>query len=53
MFIPALFTAHPKLETTQMDIKREWIYKFCYIKTMEYYFTIKRNEITDMYNNKY
>lgn len=34
-----------KVETTKYPSMHEWINKTCYIYTMEYYFTIKKNEV--------
>jgi predicted phage-related endonuclease len=46
-----------KVETTQMSITDEWIFKMWYIYTIEYYLMIKGNEvltyITSYMNSEY
>jgi hypothetical protein len=44
IFIAALFTI-VKLEKTQMSTMEEWIQKMWFIYTMEYYSTIKNEDI--------
>ena len=43
MFTTALFTIAKTWKKTRCPLTDEWIKKFCYIYTMEYYSPIKRN----------
>ena len=45
MFIAALFTIARSWMQPKCPSTDEWIKKMCYLYTMEYYSTIKRNEI--------
>ena len=45
MFIAALFTVAKIWEQPKCPSAEEWIKKFWYIYTMEYYSAIKRNEV--------
>ena len=45
MFIVALFTIARTWKQSKCPLTDEWIKKMCHIYTMEYYSTIKRNEI--------
>ena len=45
MFIAALFTIARSWKQPKCPLTGEWIKKFWYIYTMEYYSAIKRNEI--------
>ena len=45
MFIAALFTRARTWKQPECPSAEEWIKKMWYIYTMEYYSTIKRNEI--------
>ena len=45
MFIAALFTIARTRKQPKCPLTDEWIKKMCHIYTMEYYSTIKRNEI--------
>ena len=45
MFIAALFTITRSWKQPKCPSTEEWIKKLWYIYTMEYYSTIKRNEI--------
>ena len=46
MFIAALFTIAGTRKQPKCPLTDEWIKKMWYIYTMEYYSTIKKNEIT-------
>lgn len=46
MFIAALFTIAKTWKQFKCSSTDEWIKKICYIHTIEYYTTIKKNEIT-------
>uniref|UniRef100_A0A8D1A626 DUF1725 domain-containing protein n=1 Tax=Sus scrofa TaxID=9823 RepID=A0A8D1A626_PIG len=46
MFIAALFTIAKKQKQPKYPLPKEWIKKMWYIYTMEYYSSIKKNEIT-------
>ena len=45
MFMPALFTIARTRKQPKCPLTDEWIKKMCHIYTIEYYTTIKRNEI--------
>ena len=45
MFIAALFTTAKTLKQPKFSLTDEWIKKMWYIYTVEYYSTIKNNEI--------
>ena len=45
MFIAALFTTAKTLKQPKCSLTDEWIKKMWYIYTVEYYSTIKNNEI--------
>ena len=45
MFIAALFTIAKTWKQPKCPSTDEWIKKMCYIYTVEYYSTIKKNEI--------
>ena len=45
MFIASLFTIARTWKQSKCPLTEEWIKKMWYIYTMEYYSTIKRNEI--------
>ena len=45
MFISALFTVARSWKQPKCPSTEEWVRKMWYIYTMEYYLTIKKNEI--------
>ena len=45
IFIAALFTVSKTWKQPKCPLTEEWINKMCYIHTMEYYSSIKKDEI--------
>ena len=45
VFIAALFIIAKKWKQPQCSLFDEWISKICYFHTVEYYMTMKRNEV--------
>jgi hypothetical protein len=45
MFIEALFTIAKQWKQRRCPTTGEWIEKMCYLYTMEFYSTLKKNEV--------
>ena len=45
MFIAALYTVAKTWKQPKCPLTEEWIKKMCFIYTMEYYLSIRKNEI--------